>query len=176
MKKNYLVITILSTILLIGCSTETIEPDNQGNLLTEYNERGLDSYTDLIAGQYTDSGNVVVTEIDGNLDVTYETEGNWIILETHLYVGTQEEMPATRPGNPKIGRFPYATDHGDGVTTFTYSDLGELAVGECTWVAAHAVVYNTVTNQEETAWANGDEIDGNSWAMYFEVCNGDGPF
>ncbi len=175
MKKNFFIFTILSTILLISCSTENIETDVQGNLLTENIERGLDSYTNLIAGQNTDSGNVVITEIDGNLDVTYETEGDWVILETHLYVGSQEDMPATRPGNPKIGRFPYKTDHGDGVTTFTYSDLYELAINECTWVVAHAVVYNTVTHQEETAWANGEQVNGNNWAMWFEVCYEGGP-
>ena len=174
---------------MIGCSQEGIQNETQENLATENNERrenpddsgdpdpiGGDYETDLMAGQHTDSGNVIVSETSGNLDVTFETEGDWIILETHLYVGSQEDMPANNPGNPRIGQFPYKTDHGDGVTTFTYSNLGELAVGECTWVAAHAVVYNTVTNQEETAWGDGADIPGNSWAMYFEVCNGDGPF
>lgn len=174
MKRNYLIITILSAILLIGCSTENNETDVQEILPTDRLNRN-NSETDLIAGQFTDSGNIIISETDGNLDVTYETEGDWIILETHLYVGSQEDMPATRRGNPKIGRFPYRTDHVDGVTTFTYSDLYELAINECTWVAAHAVVYNTVTHQEETAWANGDDIPGNSWAMYFEVCNIGGP-
>ena len=126
---------------------------------------------DLIAGQYADSGNVTVTEVNGNLDVTYETEGDWILVETHLYVGSQEDMPANNPGNPRIGQFPYAEEHASGTTTYTYSDLWELATGECVWVAAHAVVYNTVTGEEETAWANGEDIDGNSWAMWFEVCN-----
>ena len=190
MKKNYFILTLLSTLIIVSCSidNEEINPINandtkgliigggdiggidDGNVLGD--ENTVDDVTvDLIAGQNMDSGSVVVTEIGGNLDVTYQTEGDWVIVETHLYVGSQDDMPANNPGNPRIGQFPYATEHDAGTTTFTYSDLWELAPDECVWVAAHAVVYNTVTGQEETAWGNGDDIPGNSWAMWFEVCN-----
>ena len=177
MKTKYLLMLFMGISLLISCSqdNEMLEIDNltTDNITSNRIASGEtdDLIVDLMAGQNTDSGSVTVSDIDGFIDITYQTEGDWIILETHLYVGNQEDMPANNPGNPRIGHFPYKTDHGGGVTTFTYSDLYELAIGECTWVAAHAVVYNTVTGQEETAWGNGDDIPGNSWAMYFEVCN-----
>ncbi len=180
MKKNYLFILFIGIALFIGCSEDTEPIDNYENFIIididdgttneETNSSG-DVETDLIAGQYADSGNVTATEVNGNLDITYNTEGDWVLVETHLYVGTQADMPANNPGNPRIGQFPYATEHDAGTTTYTYSDLWEIPQGECIWVAAHAVVYNTVTGEEETAWANGEDIDGNSWAMWFEVCN-----
>lgn len=169
MKKNYFFTMLMSAILFISCSTEKIETNNIN--LIEENNYTRDSEVDLIAGQNMDSGSVIVTEIDGNLEVTYTTDGDWILLETHLYVGSQEGMPHTRRGNPKIGKFPYATEHDAGTTTFTYSDLLEIPQGTCVWVAAHAVVVNTVTGEEETAWGNGEYINGNNWAMWFQVCN-----
>lgn len=186
MKNLYLITFYSLLILFIGCSEERIQNDIQEIIPSNSIEKKLepsdpsdpinlictDTATDLMAGQNTDSGNVVVTETDGILDITYETEGDWVILETHLYVGIQENMPATNPGNPRIGQFPYSTDHGNGVTTFTYSI--PVPEGDSIWVAAHAVVYNTSTGQEETAWGYGVDIDGNSWAMWFEVCNGEG--
>lgn len=143
---------------------------NDGNVINEENP-DEDTTVDLIAGQTMDAGSVIVSQIDGNIDITYETEGDWILIETHLYVGPQEGMPHNNPGNPRIGQFPYATEHDTGTTSFTYYDLVNIPEGECVWVAAHAVVLNTVTGQEETAWGDGEDIDGNSWAMYFEVCN-----
>lgn len=185
MKNNYLLMFLMGITLFISCSVDNdpieefpnliiiggdIGDINDGNVINEAN-LDPDLTVDLIAGQNMDAGSVTASEIDGNLDVTYQTEGDWIIVETHLYVGSQEGMPANNPGNPRIGQFPYATEHDPGTTSFTYSDLGEIPIGECVWVAAHAVVYNTVTGDEETAWANGEDIPGNSWAMYFEVCN-----
>jgi hypothetical protein len=58
--------------------------------------------TDLIAGQHMDVGDVNVWNDGTNLYVTYEiAEPDWVITETHLYVG-KNAPPTSAPG-----QFPY---------------------------------------------------------------------
>ena len=191
----------------MGCSQEIIQNDVQEILPLDNNVKkfepnepndpiGNDFETDLIAGQNTDSGNIIVSVIDGNLDVTYETEGDWVILEVHLFVGDPNDLPVNNGGNPIIGQFPYSESYSPGETSITFNNIIEIPLGESVWIAAHAVVLNTVTGQEETAWAAGAPINsggngnggngngnggngngngnGGSWAMWFEIYNGGG--
>ncbi len=125
--------------------------------------------TDLMAGQHIISGIVGVDVVDDNVVVSYSTDGDWVIDETHLYIGPLSQLPTTGSGNPKVGHFPYKDTFSTGVTNVEYVGPG-ITEGECVYIAAHAVVTNTVTGQTETAWGNGDPIGGNSWAMMFEYC------
>tara|TARA_R110000787_G_scaffold284341_1_gene397921 strand:- start:3553 stop:4128 length:576 start_codon:yes stop_codon:yes gene_type:complete len=184
--KNLYFITFYSLLILfIGCSEERIQNDIQENNQSKASENTYQ--TDLIAGQNTDSGNIIVSVIDGNLNVTYETEGDWVILEVHLFVGDPDDLPVNNGGNPKIGQFPYSESYSPGETSVTFNNIIEIPSGESVWIAAHAVVLNTVTGQEETAWAAGVPINsggngnggngngnGGSWAMWFEVSNNGG--
>ena len=179
MKKILLLLGL--ALMAFSCQTEPINDleitadriiDGPGEVGDGSNANGEDVelYSDdLLAGQTIDSGNLTVTLVDGNLVVNYETEGDWVITETHLYVGPLADMPLNTPGNPQIGQFPYTNEFDPAETSVTYATL-DLEPGECVYVAAHAVVVNTVTGEEETAWANGDQLDGNSWAMAFEIC------
>ncbi|MDX1462394.1 MAG: hypothetical protein R3359_05010 [Marinirhabdus sp.] len=168
---------VLSGLLFMACSKEDIS--------TNYDENGLEvnrigdepddptspgTSTDLIAGQHTDVGTVSVSTTITDGTVTYETSGDWVLLETHLYVGTIEDLPSTGNGSPKIGHFPQDGTHDNNTTSVSYT-IDPIAEGTCTFVFAHSVVYNTVTGVEETAWADGLEAAGNNWAMYFEACN-----
>lgn len=128
--------------------------------------------TDLLAGQHILSGIVTVALDNGEVVVTYTSEGDWEIVETHLYLGPLSGLPTNGGGNPKIGHFPFKDTHNPGTTEVVVGNTGiSLASGECIIIAAHAVVVNTVTGDEETAWGAGNPIGGNSWAMQFEVCN-----
>jgi hypothetical protein len=74
--------------------------------------------TDLLAGQTEDVGDVKVWNDADNLYITYEiTDLDWIITETHLYVG-KNAAPTPAPG-----QFPYddedATSISDTVVTYT---------------------------------------------------------
>lgn len=114
--------------------------------------------------------------VDGFLVVTYSSIPDWEIRETHLFVGQFNDLPTNRRGNPIVGHFPYSGTHSPGTFVVTYS-FPELPLGECVYIAAHAVVENTTTGQNETAWGDGIPIGGNNWAMMFEVCNEySGPF
>lgn len=123
--------------------------------------------TSLIAGQHYNAGNVIIEKDGDTLFITYVTEGDWTLDATHLYVGDCELRPANRPGNPRIGHFPYAETHPAGTTTYTYTiDISNMP--NCICIAAHAEVSHP--NGDETAWAEGEPYGGNSWAMYFPYC------
>lgn len=176
-----------AAISIIGCSTEpieTIDKTSKTNLIVANNVDTVQTialskmqatcaYTPLMAGQDYIAGAIYVTVEDNSLKVTYTTSGNWNINATHLYLGTKEDMPLTSAGNPRIGHFPNATTHVNGTTqvtyVFDYSDLDD-----CFVLAAHAEVSLIDANgnvlQSETAWGQGTDFEGRSWAMYSNVC------
>jgi hypothetical protein len=176
-------ITLLAllSVVVIGCSIDSDENINNGptanfdiGVIDDGNNNNNNSTlaeTDLLAGQNTDSGDVVVTIVDGYVVVTYNTDPEWEIQETHLFVGDINDLPLNTPGNPQIGQFPYSGTHVAGTYTMSYTTTIFLEPGDCVIIAAHAVVYNSGLNQTETAWGAGDPMGGNSWAMTFEVCN-----
>lgn len=125
--------------------------------------------TELWAGRDSNPvGNVTVYESGSTLYVRYTTTGGWYLAETNLEVASSfEDIPQTKTGNPKIGKFTYKTDHDPMVTEFTY----EVPRGSgMLYIAAHAVVYCGCTCVYETAWGQGpthQPFPGNSWAIYF---------
>jgi len=89
--------------------------------------------------------------------------------ETHVAVaGAFGDIPQTKSGNPKVGRFPYKHEGLGGVMTDLYtiplSDF-EPITGPLV-IAAHAALVDG-----ETAWANCGGPDaffpGGNWATYF---------
>jgi hypothetical protein len=126
--------------------------------------------TDLVTGRKkTDVGDVTVWNTDEYLFVKYETDSEWKLTETHLSVTDDfYKIPQTRSGNPKVGRFEYAMRHNPAVSEYTYKvDLGAWDTDTVLFIAAHAVVQGSENSKKsETAWANGIEFPGNSWAMY----------
>jgi len=216
-----------------SADTNQITTGDNIKMLTVSNDGEILPFTtNLMAGQHHVAGTVSVTSDGVNVFVTYSTncgnddneeeteeesiisnvsknsQGSWTLKATHLYVGNCEDLPTTNKGNPKIGKFPYKTEHGEGVNEFTYT-IPLSDIGECFCLAAHAEVdcgecndddeddndnddEDTITNNEskssdsddddnycgeETAWAEGNNFPGNSWAMYTEFCietdNGD---
>lgn len=187
MKKIYLIALCATALLTFSCSSEQTETDplteqNVSFFINEMDTTGLikpkletDTCTeiDLIAGQYYDAGSVIVTEDEQYLYITYTAENNWKIKATHMYAGVCDDIPQTRSGNPKVGVFDYGTEHSEGTNEVVYAIEKEF-FDECFCVAAHAEVVlvdesgNVI--QEETAWGEGPQFDGNSWAMYREFC------
>ena len=123
-------------------------------------------------------GNVFVLKSSHFLLVEYSTDSGWTINETHLAVATSlEDIPQTKKGNPKIGKFPYKEDnHPEGTDSYTYTiDLYDYIPGgdwsgKTLYLAAHAVVYHPDYG-EETAWADtwGQYFPGSSIALYFTI-------
>jgi hypothetical protein len=123
--------------------------------------------TNLIAGQHSDAGDVVVEIEDGNLVLTLEAQGDWIIKEWHVYVGDAEaEVPWKN--SPAPGKFDWAGESDELTLTLTAAQVGldSWSDGEKLLIAAHAVVCRG--DQEETAWGEGHSI-GKNWSMGFCV-------
>jgi hypothetical protein len=187
MKKIYSLIMAVCLLFLTSCTKETTaitDDTNQGInfFITEKDTSGevkgkdatdICTEINLIAGQNYDAGSVIVTEDETYLYITYTTEDGWVIDATHMFAGICGDIPQTRSGNPKVGVFDYGTEHSEGVTEVVYAIEKEF-FDECFCVAAHAEVSlldeagNVI--QQETAWGEGPEFDGNSWAMYHEFC------
>lgn len=123
------------------------------------------------------SVNVTITGFD--IFVVMNTDSPWVLEETKVAVGTSlDEIPQTKKGNPKPGRFPY--ESGEAIP------LPDTSIGEHTvYIAAHADVVNpeeiigyepdpqdpnvsVPIYREETAWGEGEDFPGKNWAMYFE--------
>ena len=122
--------------------------------------------TALIAGQNIPVGSVTIENDEHNLYVTYQTDGNWLITETHLDVALQpEDLKQTSKGNAVPGRFGYQSEHDPAVTTVTHTiDLTSWPPDSNIYVAAHCVVVSA--SGSETAWGEGLDFPGNNWAMY----------
>lgn len=123
--------------------------------------------TALIAGQHIPVGTVVVENDEQYLYVTYQTDGYWLITETHLDIATRpEDLKQTSKGNAIPGRFAYKTEHDPGVDTVTHTiDLADWPSGTELYLAAHCVVVSD--SGSETAWGEGLDFPGKNWAMYF---------
>lgn len=183
MKNITLQLFAFVTLLMLSCSPEQIE-DTSLNLtlnpnfrVTESSSKDLDThnrnaeeedhclFTNLIAGQHHIAGTVTV-DIDGdNMIITYTTNEDWIIDATHLSIGNCDEqsIPTTGGGNPKVGHFEHSSSHSDGTNKVVYVlDLSVLDDNYC--FAAHAEVSGLTGG--ETAWAEGEDFEGNNWAMY----------
>ena len=101
-----------------------------------------------------------------NLYVRYRTTDVGMD-ETHVAVAEAfKDIPQTKSGNPKVGRFPYKHEGLDGVYTDLYTIPLEWDVGTKLVIAAH-----TALDNGETAWADYGGPDayfpGGNWATYF---------
>lgn len=134
-KLFYLVVSIVIFGLIIsGCIFHVVPPLGQDGSIDIVKE-DVSYKTNLIAGQHAIAGSITVSNDDENLFIIYETVDNWLINETHLYVGT------TIPTNSAPGIFPYKHEELEGATTDSYEiPLEDLGVDSSStiYIAAHA--------------------------------------
>ncbi len=129
--------------------------------------QGSPLVVDLIAGQYINAGYAEIW--DDGVDLHIDIFGvDWVITETHVAIGqVLSDIPQTKSGNPKVGKFEYK----NGLSYVI--PLGDISE-ENIIIAIHAVVEGTgaYCGQEETAWARATcedyyfEFPGSSWATY----------
>lgn len=135
---------------------------------------GTATTVDLIAGQHYNAGEVDVyaykNSVTGavTVGIGIEADNGWVLLETHVYVGTQP------PSKSAPGRFPYQHEALGGASSDSYEivlDDLDLDCLSTLYIAVHAVVKGEDNEHgTETAWGNGDEIRaGKNWAMYFST-------
>ena len=134
------VLLILAAMFLVAASlTYSSRPAFAGHLVG-VDECGTPTVVTLLAGQTIDAGTVTIANDDINLYVTFSTTSPWLLSETHVHVGDSlEDIPQTKKGNPKVGRFDYQTEHDPVVNEFTYV-IPLAGFDDVIVVAAHAVV------------------------------------
>jgi hypothetical protein len=138
-----LVVTILSVFLMWTCSEQPATMPDESNSassgpisLFSSGDDGLLCVATLWAGQHIEVGIVTIKKEGENLIVKYQiTQGDWIITETHLYVGP------TPPDKGSPGKFPYMKENvDDTVDDYTIALDDVVNENNCFYVAAHAVV------------------------------------
>lgn len=139
---SIVLLTFLFTVL-VSCEgtvgTEEIVGLQQSEIEL-FNANSGDAVT-LYAGQDIDVGEVIVVKDSDILKVTFDTNQNWCLLETHLHIWNDEsERPVNRSGNPVPGQFEYSETH-ECVDSYTFhTDKNP----DMNWnIAAHAVVVQT---------------------------------
>lgn len=188
MKKLFFIGAMIA-VLTSSCSTETVNDDltltdqvqfevTSKSILTAGTATGsgsaeICSITYIMAGQHTIAGKLFILADADNLYITYRTISDWIIEETHMFIGNREEIPVNGGGNPRIGHFPYSAVHYTNTNEVVYT-IPKNAVPNCFTLAAHSVVSKLDANGNvvvtETAWTEGDAIGGANWAMATDFC------
>jgi hypothetical protein len=183
-------IILFSVFLFTSCEKNDLSENGseyQGALINDYsNDKGINhsqSNTsdicgkvlnfELVAAQDVQVGTLKIWNTEGKVYVNYTTENNWVIGQTHLYVGSLQGVPLNRNGNPNIGRFPFIDTFIPPVTSCLY-EIDIQNVSDCFVVAAQANVYllddqgNIV--RSESAWSAGSPFHGPDWATYTDYC------
>ena len=147
---------------------------------------------DLLAGQTIDAGDVCYAVDGESLTVVYNTEGDWQLVEAHLWVGEdQDGYPMSKKGNPKIGNFPYNAGVITGASIYSFSvplgsvqstiDLDNLDAhcdeSATIYAMAHAALQRVDADgnviQTETGWGEGEgAVQRGSWATRTAVTLG----
>lgn len=180
MKKTAFFIVVI--IILASCGKKDAGTDLHGskwNGYGKYLKSGEQVHT-LWAGQNINVGTVTYgIDDNANFFATYDCSASgWMISETHLFAGDKATMPINRPGAPKIGQFPYSTNHDPWVSAYTCTvPLIQLPPCESPGfvVAAHCIV-SSPYGQTETAWAEGDySFSDKGWGWYDDYYYSQGP-
>ncbi|MFC2093074.1 LamG domain-containing protein [Bacteroidota bacterium] len=168
-----LVLTVFLGFIFVGCQEgnspidyNSTTPQNQINIPTNAFS------TNLLAGQTIDAGDIKVWNDQNFLYVQYLTMNNWWLNASHLHVATSlAGIPQTSSGNPKVGNFDYQAEYNPHVQSYTYTIPITWNWQTELFIAAHSEVVLKDVNghiiQQETAWGQGNNFPGNSWAMYF---------
>jgi hypothetical protein len=170
------------TLVLTSCESESIsDPGSTARQNTpvtnSINVSDLTpcTYTELIAGQRYDAGDIKIYFDASNLYVEYQASINWRLRETHLFVGNQSMIPITRYGSANSALFPVSETFQGGSDIAIYS-FPRAGLPKCFTIAAYAEVQrlqNGVVVQSEVAWGEGDRFHPSDWGMSFDVCQSD---
>ncbi|WP_262732345.1 hypothetical protein [Gaetbulibacter sp. NE] len=189
MKKIIFTIGCLTLLFSTSCQVESVQKDEETNRKAaqlDVPQAVVDIDADiedlddpcisvsLIAGQHHVAGDVSIYNDGENLFIVFTTNGDWVLGTTHLSLGNCDEnwVPLTGSGNPQIGQFPFT----DPIFVSDYEVIYAVSLedlGDNYCFAAHAEVEGP--DGGETAWAEGAEFDGNSWAMFVETTLSDCP-
>ncbi len=171
------ILKLLGFILILAFISFSCENDKEANeqyVPAQGMKDACEITVELMAGQFTDVGEVTALLDGPTLTVTYIIdEPGWCISSTHLDVQlAPANFPTTKKGNPKIGHFAYF----ESLNCETYWEREiELAIldgwqtGDRIFIAAQAEL--EAGYGDETAWGEGPwQFNPNAgWASYFDI-------
>ena len=146
MRKTLLLpIAILGIALIMGSCEKGPEISPKGGITKDVFSVAIPDYdcgepltVDLLAGKYTDIGEVVIEMVDGKLNVTYRVDvDGWYLRLLHLEVQADVEDIPQASGNPKIGLFSFTEPFDPPVKEYTFEGI-EVDDYSLVYVAAHA--------------------------------------
>ena len=183
MKKNLFFYALtVSLITIFSCQKIDVNPVEKATLPAAKgtgNKSGfaggncLPKEARLVTEQNNDAGTVTVSNDADYIYITYTSEGDWILAETHLYVGDCTLIPMNDDGTPDTGLYPYAGVHTK-LRTYTYQvPLSLIPVGTSGCISAQTVLVklddaNQVIEQQ-TAWGQSISVkdrDGISFEYF----------
>lgn len=128
---------------------------------------------ELFAGQTISVGNLLVTNDDENLYITYQTTGDWFVGKVHVYVGDIDGLPVNGANVPIPGQFPYHQTYNPFTQTATVT-VPLAGLPDCYAIAAHAEMHRMVNGedvQQETGWSFGTPFaDTDRWGWTSSYC------
>jgi hypothetical protein len=170
--KNFFLL-LIAILMVTACSQQNSTDEQVVDKWNGYQKflKSGDTVHTLWAGKNINVGTVTYgIDDNANFYAKYDcSTSGWTISETHMFAGDKILLPVNKPGSPKIGLFPNSGTHSPRVSTFTYS-IPLSTLPPCASpgfvVAAHCVVHSP-SNQEETAWAEGDyKFTDKDWGWY----------
>jgi len=125
---------------------------------------GDPTITPLIADETVPVGTVGVVQDGTNLYVVYQTDSEWPIHQTALFVGSSaSDIPTSGGGNPRVGKFPYLASHAG-----TNEVVWEVPLESLTLPDVVVAAFAEVGAKREGAWGEGEMISpGGNWSMRF---------
>jgi len=134
--KTRMTVASIITLFLVGMLTMAFSP-----VATAHTEESP-FVTDLIAGQTTDVGDVLVWNDGDCLYVKFAITDGWCMKKTYVHVATSlDGIPHTKKGSPIPGKFDYKEEHDCSITEYTHEiDLGSWTLGTGLFIAAHSDV------------------------------------
>jgi hypothetical protein len=127
----------------------------------------------IFGGQTILAGNLVVTNDNEYLYVTYNTSGNWYLNAVHLHVGSAQSIPVNSSNVPIPGQFQYSQNFNELKNSYTFK-ISLSGLPECYAIAAHSElveVVNGVVISSETGWSDGTNFPNtNRWGWYSSYC------
>lgn len=175
MNRSLMVAAMVTALFAVSCAnplsgslTGDTADDSRAVAPSGSSSAALSATEPLIAGKNIDAGILTITRDERNIYVEYAANSNYLIGETHLWIGTSvSDVPQNKQGIVVPGKFSWSRTYSPAVSSaivtvpITWADSTEL------FVFAHAsLIGATASVAGETAFAGTNVYDSKRWTYY----------
>jgi len=165
---RYALLATTLAVFLFSCANPVLDT----SLVASSSARSLTSpayVQPLIAGQHIDAGTVTLTRDADTLFVTYKTNSDFTLAQTHVWVGTDVDAVPHNSGGLVNGQFTYNDSYDPTVSEATVEVPLTWADRTRLYIFTHASVEYTEGEGGETAYAGTTRYDAvTRWNFYIE--------